>query len=420
MSRRRKWLRWASLAMLAVAALGVLWLAQPRHLAPAVLGLAGDALGLEITAQGAADYRLRGTPQLVVRGLSAREPGAAQPLLTAERVLIALPWSTLRARGRDLTVTRVELDAPVLDLAALQHWQARRPPGDTPLPTLTGGLRVVRGTLKGGDWQLLDLDASLPSLAADQPLRAQAKGRYAGQGLSAPADLHLFLTRPASGAGLGIAGQLSPQGAQWQLSTRLRLSARLHTGAGLRLEQAVLGASAQYIAGATHLPFALGLAGPLSIDSAGVALQPAALAVRGKGSVPTLDAEGSFSLGERLQLQLQGQLAQWPADWPALPPPVGQSASPLPFALGYAGAANLADIANLKLQRDDTAFDARLRLFELLDWVGASAQGSPLPPINGHLSSPRLEVSGATLEGVEVSIEDPSLPADSDTGNTKP
>ena len=104
--------------MLAATALGLLWLAQPRNLAPTVLGLAGNALGLEITAEGAADYRLRGTPQLVVRGLSAREPGAAQPLLTAERVLIALPWSTLRARGSDLTATRLELDAPVLDLAA--------------------------------------------------------------------------------------------------------------------------------------------------------------------------------------------------------------------------------------------------------------------------------------------------------------
>lgn len=411
MSRRRKLLRWTLLALLAGGTLGLLWLAQPRNLAPTVLGLAGDALGLEITAEGEADYRLRGTPQLVVRGLSAREPGAAQPLLTAERVLIALPWSTLRARGSDLTATRLELDAPVLDLAAFQQWQARRPPGDTALPKLTRGLRVARGTLVGQGWKLQELEADVPSLAAGKPLHAHLQGRYVSAALAIPVDLQVALSKPESGAGLGVSGDLALESAQWRIPSRLRLSARLHTGDGLQLEHAVLGASARYVAGDTSLPFALGLAGPLRIDGTGIALQPVALALRGQESIPTLDAEGGFTLGETLQLQLEGQLAEWPDTWPALPPPLGQSASPLPFALGYAGASDLSDIATLQLQRDATHFNGRFRLFDVLDWASTTAQGSPLPPIAGTLGMPRVEISGAVLEGVEVKIEDDGLPA---------
>ena len=410
-SRRRKLLRCTLLALLAVTALGLLWLAQPRNLAPTILSLAGDALGLEITAEGEADYRLRGTPQLVVRGLIAREPGAAQPLLTAERVLIALPWSTLRARGSDLTTTRLELDAPVLDLAAFQQWQARRPPGDMPLPTLTRGLQVTRGTLIGQDWKLQELEADLPSLAAGQPLRAHLRGRYVGNTLAIPADLQVALTKPDTGAGLGVSGNLSLEGKQWRVPAQLRLSARLMTNDGFELENAVLGASARYVSGETSLPFALGLAGPLRVEGTGTTLQLAALALRGQESMPTLDAEGGFAMGKTLQLQLEGQLAGWPEAWPALPPPLGQSDSPLPFALGYGGASDLSDIATLQLQRDDTRLDGRFRLFEVIDWVNAPAQGAPLPPIAGTLSTPRVEISGAVLEGVEMRMEDESLPA---------
>ena len=411
MSRRRKVLRWTLLAVLAATALGLLWLAQPRNLVPTVLGLAGDALGLEITAEGEADYRLRGTPQLVVRGVSAREPGSTQPLLTAERVLIALPWSTLRARGRDLTVTRVELDAPVLDLAAFQQWQARRPPGDTPLPTLTRGLRVTRGRLVGQGWKLQELEADVPSLAAGKPLRAHLEGRYLSTALAIPVDLQVALSKPESGAGLGVSGDLALESAQWRIPSRLRLSARLHTGNGLQLEHAVLGANACYVTGDTSIPFALGLAGPLRIDGTGIALQPLALALRGQASMPTLDAEGGFNLGDTLQLQLEGQLANWPEPWPALPPPLGQSNSPLPFALSYAGANDFSDIASLQLQRDDTSFDGRFRLFDIISWTSATTLDSPLPPIAGTLSTPHVEISGAVLEGVEMRMEDESLPA---------
>ena len=94
---------------------------QPERATRFLLSRVGATLGLEITASGAAEYHLRGTPTLVIRDVVAREPGAAVPLLTADRILLSLPWSTIRARGAVLAARRLELDAPVLQIDALQH-----------------------------------------------------------------------------------------------------------------------------------------------------------------------------------------------------------------------------------------------------------------------------------------------------------
>src|SRR3546814_3348045 len=122
----------AKLLLTAAAALLLLALAlhlllQPQRVTGFVLNALGDALGLEITATGSSEYHLRGTPVLVVHDVVAREPGAATPLLRARRVYVSVPWSTVRSRGAQLAITRIELDAPVTDLPALQHWLAPRP-----------------------------------------------------------------------------------------------------------------------------------------------------------------------------------------------------------------------------------------------------------------------------------------------------
>lgn len=411
MTRRRKIALLVIAAAVLTGAIVLRWLLDPGYLVPAVLGLAGKSLGLEITASGTGEYRLRGTPQLVARNLVAREPGAKTAVLTAERVFISVPWSTLRARGRDLVAKRLELGAPVLDVAAFQSWQSRRPPSDTPVPTLANGIGIVRGQVVGEGWKIDNLDAELQSLAPAKPLRAHLRGRYAGDGISAPIDVYATLTRPASGAGVGIAGQAALESVEWRLPSRIILSAKLRMENGFRLQGAVLGTRSRYVSGGTSLPFALGIAGPLRIDDQGLSLQPAGLALRGQETMPTLEAGGGFSLGDSMRIDLVGSLAGWPSAWPALPAPLGQSTSPLPFALAYDGPGNLSGVSALKLQRDDSVFDGRFQLFEVMDWIDAGAQGSPLPPIAGTLKTPKLEISGAALEGVEVRLEDPSMPA---------
>lgn len=406
--RRRKVLLTAG--MLAVAlALGARWLLQADNLAPLLLAQAERATGLEISARGASEYRLRGTPQVVLRQVVARVPGETGALLSADRVLLAVPWSTLRARGRELAVTRIELDAPVLSVPALQRWLASRPESAGPTPTLSDGLRITDGTLGGDGWVLRDVQARVPRFDEAKPLQATVSGLYSSSALDAPFDVSLVMKRPASGSALGLVGTARPATASWSSNVGFRLSGVLHYQANPRLDHAVFGAHVQHRAGGEPLRFAVGFAGPVRMERGRFGLQPLALALRGEGAVPELDAEGAVYAGSTLQLQLEGQLARWPEAWPALPPPLSQQRSPLPFSLAYDGATDLSGVASLQLRRDATRLDSRFRLPAMLAWSDAMDAGSPLPPMSGTLATPRLEISGAVLEGVEVSIEDPEL-----------
>lgn len=396
------------MAVLLVLVLGLRWLSQPDRVASLVFAQLGESLGLEITARGSSHYRLRGTPQLVVRGLDVREPGATEALLRAERAQLSLPWSTLRERDADLTLQRIELDAPQLDLAALQRWLAGRPPTeDARLPTLTDGLRIVRGKVIGAGWTVDGLVLSMPSLSADAAVAAHTTGRLRSGDVSVPFDLHLAMTHPRLDAGLGAVGHAGVNTPQWRLPMRLKLSGRLRDGAGgLGLDRFRLGANARHVAGEVHTPFVYGLAGALRYRDGRLAISPMGLALRGREAIPEIDARGSFAWQELLELDLQGRMARWPEAWPALPPPIGQSRSPVPFVLRYSGEGDLSGRTTLQLQRDATRFDARLHLPDVLAWLDAMDRESPLPPIDGTVTTPMMEIAGATLHGVEIEFDD--------------
>jgi hypothetical protein len=392
------------------------WLAQPPHSTAFLLKRVGVALGLEITASGDAEYRLRGTPQLVLRDLVARQPGADVPLLRAKRVLLALPWSTLRARGADLTIARIELDAPVFDLPAFQRWQATRPPSETRVPTLTDGLRIRDGIVANDDWRIEGLAVDLARLQPRQLLRMRVRGRYLDPPLSIPADLAIAVANPArlaQGIASGVAGVggIDFAGEGWRVPSRVTLSGPLRLGKDSALVKPMrFGMSARYESASARLPFVLGLHGPMAFNNATWRVVPMQLVLRGEDVVPDMGGRGSLSLGRQLKLHLAGDIAAWPAAWPALPPPLAQSDSPLPFVLGYAGRMDLADVVSLALRRDDTRFDGRFRIADVTAWSNAKARGSLLPPLAGNLHTPRIDIAGATLEGVDVEIDDPDLP----------
>lgn len=407
--RRRRWLRRLLVLGILVLLLSLLatWLLQPKQLVPLILNRAGQSLGLEITADTNAEARLRGEPQLIVRKLVAREPGAKTTILRAERVLLALPWSTLRNGGKDAVIKRIELDAPVLDVPALQAWLAKRPPSEeTKIPTLTDGLRIVDGRIDNDDWRIESVMVALPSLHPQKPVEARIQGRYVDAPTAIPFDLAVALTKPANDAGVAVFGPLTIERGDWRLPATIQLSGPLHLGEDeVAVVPAKLGVSARYESGDTRLPFSLGLHGPLHFDEATWLLAPVGVALRGESPMPAFDAHGALALGRRLVIELDGALPQWPDAWPALPAPVSNSTSPLPFALRYTGQSDLSEIAGLKLHRDATDFDSRFRLYDLLGWID-QAGGSPLPPLDGHLRSPQLEISGATLEGVDIVLDD--------------
>jgi hypothetical protein len=411
-----------AVALVAVALLVALyWISRPRSVAAIITDRVGASLGLEITADGASEYRLRGTPMLVLRDLTVREPGAATLLLSARRMHVALPWSTLRAGGSELVARRVELDSPRLDLPALQHWLSTRPPSaKARLPTLTEGLAITDGEIVNNDWRIDGIHADVPMLDPRQSMRARLRGRYVDGPLSIPVDLAVAIVSPealvtAGTTGFATHGSIAiVHGAKddsWRVPATVILSGPLRFGPDeLRVTPAHLGAAAAIETGSTRVPFALGLHGPLRFDEATWTLAPAGIALRQRSNaesdpIPALDAHGRLALGRKLTLQLDGELARWPRAWPALPPPIGQSQSPLAFALHYDGASNLTSSTVLQLRRDATQFDGRFRLPHVLQWLGQEA-GTPLPPVAGTLTTPQLEISGARLEGVEIEFDD--------------
>ena len=413
-SRRNRRILLAVVVLLALAALSLGIVLRPELATGLILKRVGAALGLEIGARGTGELRLGFRPQLVVRDVVAREPGARRPVLRAERIAISVPWSTIRSRGALLEVRRVELDAPLLDLPALQAWQAKRPPSETRIPSLTDGLAITRGRIENDDWDIDGIDVQLPRLHPQQPVAGHLRGRYLDPPTRIDFDLDVALTRPANDVGAAAIGDIAIARGDWRLPAWIKLSGPLHLGGDdLRITPARLAMSASYETGTgtdqTRLPFILGLHGPVHFDEATWTLAPVGVALRGQGVLPSFDARGAIALGRRLVLRLQGQLPQWNEAWPALPSPIGQSASPLSFRLDYVGKPDTSDISALQLHRDDTRFDGRFRLPEVLQWIGAASSVSPVPPLDGRVTTPQLEISGAMLQGVEVEVDDPAI-----------
>jgi len=409
-ARRPRRLAWlvASLVVLALIALAVAFLSRPPRATRLLLGAVGNVLGLQITA-ASGDYRLRGTPMLDVRSVVAREPGAAQPLLRADRIMLSLPWSTIRSGGDELTIDRIELQRPTIGFAALQHWLQRRPPGKTRIPTLTRGLQVTDGTLVADGWSISGIALELPMLAPGKRVAASVDGRYRSAALQAPFALHAELSTPANDAAIGIAGNIDVVRDTWRMPAYLVLSGKLQPARdGWQLRHARLQASARYEAQRSRVPFALGVAGTLQQRDGALQLSPAAVAVRGEGVVPRLDAIGSVTVSTALELRLAGALQAWPDGWPQLPPPLSASHSPLPFRLDYRGESDLSGPTTLQLSRDDVRFDGRFRPADINTWMAAGTS-DPLPPLDGHLVAPRLDVAGATLQGVDVIVDDPDV-----------
>ncbi|MCD9005943.1 hypothetical protein LDO31_06800 [Luteimonas sp. XNQY3] len=417
--RRLRWLRLIAIALvLAIAAaLLIHLLLPPERALRLVLARLEPTLGLRISFEGEVEYRLRGTPQLVVRDVGIAAPGSDTPdvpMLQAERMLLSLPWKTIRSRGADLEISRVELDAPRLHLPSLLRWLDARPPGDGKLPAITGGVHIVGGRLDGDGWHVDGLALDLPALHADRAIAAQVAGTAHLDALQAPFRLRLHADRAVDARDLQARGTLALVHASGRLDTTLQAdAARIDAdmpGFALSPLRIALDARWQGADAADPLPFVLGLYGALHVGGDGSVLgfAPMGIALRGEGVVPDLIAGGRIALGERLTLALDGRIAEWPDAWPALPPPLSNSTQPLPFALRYDGPADASAPIALQLEHEHARFDGEARITAMLGWFDALPTGSPLPPLRGQLTADRVEVSGAVLQGLEITFDDGS------------
>ncbi|MGY3264515.1 hypothetical protein [Lysobacter sp. HA35] len=403
--RRRAWLIVAILLIAALAGL-VRWATRPQQVASLVLSQASRALGLRITAKGVTEYTLGDMPRLVLREVTAQRDGDATPVLQADRISLSLPWSTLKSRGADLVVHRIEVDHPRIDIAAMQRWLATRPPSpQRPTPTLTDGFVMRNGIVAGEGWTIDALAMDVPRLAPKQLVHATLKGRVVAGDTRMPFDVAATLARPEMPAGLGVAGAVTVERPEWTLPLDLVLRGVPDPTHGIALDDMSLGARARYVAKSTNIPFRLGIGGRATYAQ-GLHIAPFGLALREGETIPDVTASGRLDWTSALTLRLDGEIARWPSAWPALPAPIGRLRGALPMQLAYDGPTDLSGNTALQLTSGASRFDGRFRLPRMLAWIDASSTGTPLPPLDGHVRTPRLELPGVTMEGVEVEFTD--------------
>lgn len=345
---RRRWLLVLLLPGLAIAAaLGLRALLHPERISDFLLQQGQQATGLELSLDRPADVGLWPDLHVQLTGLGARAPGAAQPLLRAERIEAALPWSMLR--NQDITLLGLRLISPQLDLVALQDFLDRDddigPPAPMRIPTLDAPLEVRDGRIAGDGWALEQLDLTLPALH---------EGARTSLGASA---LWVSGTDSAPAAGQRFA---------------LQLAAVPHSdGSTLRLDQIAL---------------------DLVLDAV-------------PQWRPRIEGIVSWNPSGTLALALTSQIAAWPADWPALPLPPGDADATV-LALAYSGDAALTGLATFSLWRDDDGLRGALTLHDTLAWLGGKERGL-VPPAEGEIRIPRLEYEGIQAEGIRIRLTPP-------------
>ena len=349
---RRRWLLVLLLPGLAIAAaLGLRALLHPDRISAFLLRQAQQATGLELTLDRPADVGLWPDLHVQLTGLSAREPGATRPLLRAERIEAALPWSMLRSQ--DITLLGLRLVSPRLDLSALREFLDRGenvgPPSPMRIPTLDAPLEVRDGRIEGDGWSLDKLELTLPALREGARIDLTARAEWLAGGTD----------QPRAGQRLALQLGAMPHG----------------DGPTLRLDQIAL---------------------DVAIDAM-------------PDWHPHIEGIVSWNPAGTLAFALTSQIARWPPQWPALPLPPAED-QPVVLALAYAGDTALTGLATFSLWRDDDGLRGALTLHDTLTWLGRRSAGL-VPPAEGEISIPRLEYEGTQAEGVRVRLT-PSGAAD--------
>jgi hypothetical protein len=365
---RRGWFVLGALAL--VLAVGAWWVnreLEPKRLTAIVLGQLGTSLKLDLRFDGQPDYALRPEPRLLIPKLVARDPGNGEVILRTERLEVSLPWATIT--GGYPVITRIEMREPQLDLAAFQQWLASLPKAPFKLPTLTRGLRIDQGRLLARGWELDALDLSMPRLKQNEAAAVKLAFRFRQEKTSAS----FSGTAQVAAAGTSSQFQLEGKG---------------------QLEHAP-----------KPLAYAIAIDGNYRSEESAFRLDARSLRLQGDSPLPTLTGKGNLVLGNTLSIALQGELAQWPKDWPALPSPLNEANSPLPVQVAYLGKPDLGDVLTLDSALGASRVHATLRLPEFRAWLAADDR-TPLPPLNGTLVSPQLKLEGIELKDVSVEIED--------------
>jgi uncharacterized protein involved in outer membrane biogenesis len=431
--RRRKFLL-VVLGLLLVFALVIAHFLQPAQLTALVLDRAGRALKLDLRTSGPGSYALRPEPRLVLPGLSASVPGATTPFFRSNQVELALPWSTLR--GGDLFITRIVMKSPDLDLPAMQRWLASRPPSTSPfkLPTLTKGIGIDDGLLRGDGWRIEHFVAALPSLADGKAATLSASGNLLHGTTASKFNFTLDAIPAGKGRGLRVDNARIVFKADRELpsftATGSMISAdafALDLAGTLQSLPAGWAASidSSYEHGDTPFSIALNSAPPQPIAAIGTAaiatpqkkLQLRSFTLGDPSRQPTLALAGEVqtyatpdqTTGDMLDASLHGQISRWPDAWPALPQALTSISAPVTFVATYRGPRNLSASILYDAKRADSELQGQFRIADIKNWV-ENKFDVLIPPVEAQLVTPRIDVGGFQLQGVQMEIHGDAAP----------
>lgn len=312
-------------------------LLQPARFT-AMLQSKANAAGLELSLASPPSPSLFPHPSLDLEGLTLTAQGANVPILLAAQGRLALPWRTIF--GGPTAISQLEIDAPRVDLGALQHWLSTLPPrpASAPLdiPRIDTGVRITQGSVVDGNDLLLNqvtLDAGrlLPGqlflldlsarTASGTPVRWRLSAIPRMQDKTLQLDAIALHVSEGNALELQLAGQARWQGAA---NASLQLQGTLASGQNQRYAASLALTPANQAS-----PLLL----TLKLDGAGnhvnLRLPPLALAswwsqLRGSGQAPQLavpPGDGSIAV-DRLDtggVQIEGLRVQ-----------VGDAAPPTP------------------------------------------------------------------------------------------
>lgn len=188
-------------ALLLAVVIVVYWLLQPDRFT-ATLQTQARAVGLELSLASPASPTLFPRPALELQGITLNEAGASMPILLAARGRLALPWHTLF--GGPTTISRLEIDAPRVDLDALQTWLGHLPDSDggrpPQIPRIDTGILISRASVVRGEDTLLDnLALETGQLNPGKPFSADVTARDASGDV---VQMRLLATPRMSGEGM--------------------------------------------------------------------------------------------------------------------------------------------------------------------------------------------------------------------------
>ncbi len=351
-----------------ILGIGALWLNQqlePVRLTNTVLGKLGKELNLKFEFEGLPSYAMKPEPRLILPNLKVINPIDNQVFLSAKRVEISLPWSTIL--GDTPHITRIEADDPVLYLRGLKAWQATRPATPFEVPTFTSGLEINNGQLVDDGYSINKIMLSLPYLEDQQLLEAEISGVFR-QGKTI-----VSFNGPLTIAKAGL-------NSEFTLDSKGELSL-----------------------GDQPLPYQIKTAGNFASLEKSFDIKMKTLGLTSESPLPNVQAALNLSFGDQLKIDSNGTLAEWPKDWPTLPAPLNKQTKNIPYQLNYAGKPDFSDALNLKLDIEKNKFSSTIKIAEIQAWVDQS-DGSPLPPLHGQFEIPHIQLDGVSLEGVSIEI----------------